>query len=64
MHIGQTRLFKEKYLEWKRRNIASKTWNDFKTVWNLEFVDYETINKITAKSNGLGAYATVEDQTN
>eukprot|EP00957_Ditylum_brightwellii_P019880 1499795-Ditylum_brightwellii.AAC.1 len=64
MHIGQTGLFKEKYLEWKRRNIANKTWNDFKTFWNSEFADYKTINKITAKLNRLGAYATVEDQTN
>ena len=62
MHIGQTGLFKEKYLEWKRRNIANKTWNDFKTFWNREFADYETINKITAKSNGIGAFAAVEEQ--
>eukprot|EP00957_Ditylum_brightwellii_P075818 5763157-Ditylum_brightwellii.AAC.1 len=64
MHIGQTGLFKEKYLEWKQRNIAKKTWNSFKTFWNREFADYETINKITAKSNGLGAHATVEEQNN
>eukprot|EP00957_Ditylum_brightwellii_P100866 7687607-Ditylum_brightwellii.AAC.1 len=64
MHIGQTGLFKEKYLEWKQRNIANPTWNDFKTFWNHEFADYETINKITVKLNRLGAFATVEEQGN
>eukprot|EP00957_Ditylum_brightwellii_P108265 8259583-Ditylum_brightwellii.AAC.1 len=31
LHVGQTGLFKEKYLTWKHRAIAMKTWNDFKT---------------------------------
>ena len=62
MHVGQTGLFKIKYLEWKRRAIANKTWNEFKTFWNREFTDYETINKITSKANGLGAHAVINEQ--
>eukprot|EP00957_Ditylum_brightwellii_P173559 13214473-Ditylum_brightwellii.AAC.1 len=30
LHIGQTGIFREKYLTWKRRPVATKTWNDFK----------------------------------
>jgi hypothetical protein len=62
MHVGQTGLFKNKYLEWKRRTLANKTWGEFKTFWNREFADYETINKITAKMNEMGAHAVVDEQ--
>eukprot|EP00957_Ditylum_brightwellii_P192198 14630498-Ditylum_brightwellii.AAC.1 len=30
LHVGQTGLFCEKYLQWKHRDIALKTWTEFK----------------------------------
>eukprot|EP00957_Ditylum_brightwellii_P186711 14217191-Ditylum_brightwellii.AAC.1 len=39
LHVGQTGIFHEKYLTWKRCPITNKTWNDFKTFWNREFSD-------------------------
>eukprot|EP00957_Ditylum_brightwellii_P015470 1164339-Ditylum_brightwellii.AAC.1 len=34
LHVGQTGSFCEKYLQWKCRDIALKTWTEFKTFWN------------------------------
>eukprot|EP00957_Ditylum_brightwellii_P058043 4401686-Ditylum_brightwellii.AAC.1 len=60
LHVGQTGLFKEKYLTWKHRAIAVKTWNDFRAYWNREFADYNTLNKLTSHEAGFGANAAVE----
>eukprot|EP00957_Ditylum_brightwellii_P025965 1963444-Ditylum_brightwellii.AAC.1 len=60
LHVGQTGLFKEKYLTWKHRAITTKTWNDFKTYWNREFSNYETFNKLTSCETGFGANAAVK----
>eukprot|EP00957_Ditylum_brightwellii_P019737 1489767-Ditylum_brightwellii.AAC.1 len=45
LHVGQTGIFWEKYLAWKRHPVANKTWNDFKTT----------------KDTGFGANATVQN---
>eukprot|EP00957_Ditylum_brightwellii_P100115 7629837-Ditylum_brightwellii.AAC.1 len=55
LHVGQTELFKDKYLVWKRRAATQKTWNDFKTYWTREFTNYETVNHLSAKEAGFGA---------
>eukprot|EP00957_Ditylum_brightwellii_P185822 14147926-Ditylum_brightwellii.AAC.1 len=48
LHVGQTGLFKDKCLTWKRRAITMKTSTDFKTYWNREFADYKTLNKLNS----------------
>eukprot|EP00957_Ditylum_brightwellii_P014174 1067251-Ditylum_brightwellii.AAC.1 len=37
-------------------------WNDFKTFWNREFSNYETLNQISTKDAGFGANAAVQGQ--
>eukprot|EP00957_Ditylum_brightwellii_P170445 12973933-Ditylum_brightwellii.AAC.1 len=36
-------------------------WNDFKTFWNREFFNHETLNTISTKDAGFGANAAVQD---
>eukprot|EP00957_Ditylum_brightwellii_P036113 2735885-Ditylum_brightwellii.AAC.1 len=55
LHVGQTGLFKDKYLVWKRRTAAQKTWNNFKTYWTREFTNDETVNCPSAKDARFGA---------
>eukprot|EP00957_Ditylum_brightwellii_P127988 9760631-Ditylum_brightwellii.AAC.1 len=60
LHVGQTGIFQEKYLTWKRHPIANKAWSDFKMFWNREFSDYKTLNQISTKDAGFGANAIVQ----
>eukprot|EP00957_Ditylum_brightwellii_P053952 4086657-Ditylum_brightwellii.AAC.1 len=62
LYVGQTGLFKEKYLTCKRRPIANKTWNDFKTYWNREFKDFDMLNHISSKEAGFGANVAIASQ--
>eukprot|EP00957_Ditylum_brightwellii_P121721 9282799-Ditylum_brightwellii.AAC.1 len=57
LHVGQTGLFKDKYLVWKRWAATQKTWNNFKTYWTREFTDYEMVNCLSAKEAEFGANA-------
>eukprot|EP00957_Ditylum_brightwellii_P203845 15336491-Ditylum_brightwellii.AAC.1 len=55
LHAGQTGLFCEKYLQWKRRDIALKTWTEFKTFGNQEFSDYKRLSIVSSKEAGYVA---------
>eukprot|EP00957_Ditylum_brightwellii_P033839 2564710-Ditylum_brightwellii.AAC.1 len=57
LHVGQTGLFNEKYLQWKCQDIALKTWTEFKTFWNQEFLNYKMLSRILSKEAGFGANA-------
>eukprot|EP00957_Ditylum_brightwellii_P051451 3900693-Ditylum_brightwellii.AAC.1 len=60
LHVSQTGLFKDKYLVWKRWAAVQKMWNDFKTYWTREFINYETVNCLSAKDAGFGANAATQ----
>eukprot|EP00957_Ditylum_brightwellii_P116175 8861863-Ditylum_brightwellii.AAC.1 len=62
LHVGQTGLFKKKYLTWKSQPTAYKTWNDFKTHWNRELKDFDLLNCISSKEAGFGAHTVVTQQ--
>eukprot|EP00957_Ditylum_brightwellii_P177234 13501770-Ditylum_brightwellii.AAC.1 len=64
LHVGQTGLFHEKCLQWKRQGIALKPWTKFKTFWNREFSDYKTLSRILSKEAGFGANAAHQTNPN
>eukprot|EP00957_Ditylum_brightwellii_P120937 9223593-Ditylum_brightwellii.AAC.1 len=57
LHVGQTGLFKEKYLIRKSQAVAQKMWNNFETFWTREFTNYELVNRLSAKEAEFGANA-------
>eukprot|EP00957_Ditylum_brightwellii_P155938 11869924-Ditylum_brightwellii.AAC.1 len=64
LHVGQTGLFKEKYLTWKRCQANQCMWNNFKLCWTYEFTDYETMITLTSKEAGFGPNAVVTSNNN